>query len=207
VDKDGTVTRTKISDLGGDKVDFTHIKGGSHDGQMRIKSRGTGKEVYARTSKVVEGYTHREKGTTWSTIYNEFLTGTGPENSLITTPGMTQDLMTSPIFAEAMNEYIDAGTPDKMAVNPSFGVSGALKAGNNMTAQMIGKASFSFYNVGDHLVITGMDSKSKMSYSLNPLVKILPENWVNKNRKSNIQVPEGTTRQTYLMILKLNHNK
>ncbi|WP_423149775.1 RHS repeat-associated core domain-containing protein, partial [Rubrolithibacter danxiaensis] len=204
VDEDGNVKRTKISNLGGDKVDFTHIKGGEHDGQMRIKSRGSGKEVYARTSKGVEGYTQREKGTTWDTLYDEFLNGTGPENSLITTAGMTQELMKSPIFADAFKEYVDAGAPDKMAINPSFGIGGAFEAGNNMTAQMIGKASFSFYNLGDQLVITAMDSKSKMSYSLNPLVKIMPESWINDDRKPNQQVPQGTTRQTYLMILNIN---
>lgn len=31
VNDDGTTTKTKVSDLGGDEVDFTHIKGGSHN--------------------------------------------------------------------------------------------------------------------------------------------------------------------------------
>lgn len=112
--------------------------------------------------------------------------------------------MKSPIFATAFKKYLAAGAPDKLGVNPSFGILGALDAGDNMTAQMIGKASFSFYNLGDQLVITAMDSKSKQSYSLNPLVKIMPESWINDDRKPNQQVPQGTTRQTYMMILNIN---
>ena len=53
-----------------------------------------------------------------------------------------------------------------------------------------------------------MDSKSVMSYSLNPIVKILPENWVNEDRgSSNNPVPQGTTRQTYLMMLDIKQQK
>ncbi len=70
-----------------------------------------------------------------------------------------------------------------------------------MTAQMLGKANYSFYNVGDHLVITIMDSKSMMSYSLNPIVKLLPESMINTSRTPGKTIPQSTTRQTYLLIL------
>ncbi len=206
---DGTATTTKISDLGDEEgVDFTHIKGGEHDGQTLIESQATGQGVYMKSSKNIEGFTQRDGGINWNTIYDEFLQGTGPENSLVTTPGMLQEIMKSPQFSEAFKEYFDAGAPSKMAVNPSFGIPGAVKAGDNMTAQMVGKASYSFYNTGDKLVITIMDSKSVMSYSLNPIVKILPENWVNEDRgSSNNPVPQGTTRQTYLMMLDIKQQK
>lgn len=92
VNEDGTSTKTKVSDLGGDKVDFTHIEGGAHDGQTRIESKATGKEVYMKSSKDIEGFSQREKGVNWNTIYEEFLSGKGPENSLITTPGMLQEM-------------------------------------------------------------------------------------------------------------------
>ncbi|TAH27115.1 MAG: hypothetical protein EAZ07_02460 [Cytophagales bacterium] len=203
VNNDGTSTKTKVSDLGGDKVDFTHVKGGEHDGQTRIESRVTGKAVYTASSKGLEGYTQRPLGTNWSSIFKEFSDGTGPENSLITNPGMTQDIMLSPQFGEAAKAYMAGGAPDIMGYNSSFGISGAIKSGSNMTAQMIGKSRYSFYNVGDQLVITVMDSKSIMSYSLNPLVKILPDSWVNKDRNGTDIIPESTTNQTYLMILPL----
>ena len=203
VKEDGTKTKTKISDLGdAEGIDFTHIKGGAHDGQTRIESQTTGHEVYMKSSKNIEGFTKRDGGINWNTIYDEFLSGTGPDNSLISTPGMLQDIMQSPQFADAFQTYLDAGAPEKMGFNPSFGISGIVAAGDNMTAQMIGKSSYSFYNVGDKLVITIMDSKSVMSYSLNPFVKILPESWVNEYRSSSSEpVPQGTTRQTYLMML------
>lgn len=203
VDDDGTSTKTKVSDLGGDKVDFTHVKGGEHDGQTRIESRTTGEEVYTASSKGIEGYTQRPPGTNWSSIFKEFTDGTGPENSLITNTAMIQSIMLSPQFGEAAKAYMAEGAPDKMGYNSSFGIPGAIKSGSNMTAQMIGKSRYSFYNVGDQLVIFVMDSKSIMSYSLNPLVKMLPDNWVNKDRNGTDIIPESTTNQTYLIILPL----
>lgn len=209
VEKDGTKTTTKISNIGdAEGVDFTHISGGSHDGQTRIESQTSGNEVYMKSSKNIKGFTNREGGINWNTIYEEFLSGTGPKNSLITTPGMLQDIMKSPQFGEAFKAYLEAGTPEKMSYNPSFGILGTIKAGDNMTAQMIGKASYSFYNLGDKLIITVMDSKSVMSYSLNPIVKILPESWINNERSSSSQpVPQGTTNQTYLMMLNIKKDK
>jgi hypothetical protein len=199
--QDGTSTTTKVSNLGGDKVDFTHIEGGEHDGQTKIRSRETRETVYMNSSAGIANYTQRGTGISWYTIYEELLTGNGPENSLITNPGMLQDIMKSPQFGEAVRAYLDANAPEKMGYKPSFGIPGAVKAGNNMTAQMIGKANYSFYNVGDNLVITIMDSKSVMSYSFNPLVKMLPEDWVNNERKDGEVIPESTTRQTYILIL------
>jgi len=198
---DGSKTTTKLSNLGGDKVNFTHIEGGKFNGQTKVESKALSNAVYMKSSNNLKGYTQREKGTDWSLIYEEFLNGTGPEKSLITNLGMLAQIMKSPQFKDATNAYMQAGAPNKMSYNASFGITGALEAGKNMTAQMIGKANYSFYNVGDYLVITIMDSKSVMSYSLNPLLKICPESLVNKDRNNLDTIPESTTYQTYLFIL------
>ena len=198
----GKTTKTKISDLGGNKVDFTHIIGGKQNGQTRITSRGTGKEVYMKSSKDIFGFTRREGGVGWDKLFDEFTSGTGPENSLIIKPAMLQDLIKSEQFIDATQAYMDAGAPEKMSYKPSFTLMDAYKIGSsNMTMQFVGKAAYSFYNVGDNLVISIMDSKSVVSYSFNPLIKILPESWYNKDRLGKMEIPNSTTRQTYFMIL------
>ncbi|KAB1064902.1 RHS repeat-associated core domain-containing protein [Salibacter halophilus] len=208
VNEDGTVKTTKVSDLGDDKgVDFTHITGGEHDGQTYIESQETGVGVYMSSSKNIKDFIHRPEGIDWENIYEEFKKGTGPENSLITTPAMLQEIMESPQFADAFKHYLDKGAPKKLAYESSFGIPGALKSGKNMTAQMIGKANYSFYNTGDKLVITIMDSKSVSSYYW--IAKLVPSEWVNKNRSndSNENIPESTTRQTYIMIFDIKQDE
>ena len=209
VDDRGVSTKRKISDLGGDEIDFTHIKGGEHDGQTRIQSRKTKQEVYMKSSKNIKGFTHRKNDVNWDIIFDEFLTGTGPENSLILSEGMLQEVIKSPQFADAFSKYIDKGTPSKMGHKSSFGLLGAIRSGDNMTAQMIGKSIYSFYNVGDKLVITIMDSKTVQSYSFNPLVKLVPEDRINLKRGKNnpYPVPKANTRQTYLMMLDIKPQK
>ena len=203
VNEDGSSTTTKVGPLGGDKVDFTHIKGGKYDGKTEVKDKTSGEIVHMNSSKNIKGFTLRENGVNWESIYDEFLTGEGPENSLITSEGMWGEIMKSPQFKTAINKYLDNHQPFVMGHKADFGISGVLKAGNNMTAQMIGKSVYSFYTVGDRLVITIMDSKSVSSYY--PWAKLLPESWVNTDRpKNSVElIPESTTRQTYLKIFEL----
>lgn len=79
-----------------------------------------------------------------------------------------------------------------------FGLAGAWKAGNNMTAQMIGKANISFYPVGNQLIIMVVDSKSITSWSLNPFAKGESN---NVSRQAGKLIPESTTHQTYIWNL------
>ncbi len=176
--------------------------GGVNDGKTEIMSRKTGESVMMKDNSSFRGFTLRKNNVSWDKIYDEFMEGTGPENSLITSEGMWRDIIMSPQFALAAKDYMKAGTPTKHGFKAPFGIIGAIKAGKNSTAQMIGKSVYSFYNVGDKLVIMIMDSKSVMSYSLNPLIKLLPEDWVNENRDdSDEPTPQSTTRQTYMKIL------
>jgi len=205
-DVDGTTgKRTKVSDLGGNEVDYNHYKGGANDGKTEIVNKSTGDKMLMNSSSFVKGYTHRSSQTNFENIYNEFLTGTGPENSLISGRGnhMVQDIMKSPQFAKAAKGFMENGTDNKFFFAGEFGPSGAVDAGKNMTAQMIGKANFSFYPVGNQLVIMAVDSKSKSSWSLNPVVKAVSmfSNYFDTPREQGKVIPESTTNQTYIWNL------
>lgn len=111
-----TGARTKVSDLGGDEVDYNHIKGGSNDGKTEIVDMSTCKTTIMSTSNFVKGYTHRDSKTDWKNIYDEFITGTGPEKSLISGRDnqMIQDIMKSPQFATGAQKFMENGTDKKL---------------------------------------------------------------------------------------------
>lgn len=125
----------------------------------------TADNTFMKDGSFICGYSHRSSDIRYTTIANEFFTCKGPEKSLIEGSNnyMIQGIMRSPQFAEATSEFMKNGTDKNYLFTGEFGVLGALKADNNMTAQMIGKANFSFYPVGDQLVIMVVDSKSKTS--------------------------------------------
>jgi len=56
-------------------------------------------------------------------------------------------------------------------------------------------SNFSFYPVGNNVVIIAFDSKSISSYSLNPFNK---GGGRNIPRSQGISTPQGTTHQTYI---------
>ena len=198
INEDGSSTTTKVSNLGGDAVDFTHITGGKYDGQTEIMSRATGNSQMMRSSDNFKGYTQRDNNTNWASLYAEFKTGTGPEKSLMyQNHPMNKELIQAPTFKTALSKYTASGK-DVFGVSPSFN---PITAGTNMTAQFTGKVNYSFYNVGDNLVIFGIDSKSITSESFNPIIKNNESN--NISRESGKTTPNSTTHQTYLMILPL----
>ncbi|NTE04309.1 RHS repeat-associated core domain-containing protein [Agrobacterium tumefaciens] len=191
----------KQSDLGGKDINYYHHLGGKHDGQTEIVNNKTGDNTFTNAGEFIRGYSHRSSDVRYTTIANEFFSGTGPNKSLIEGADhrMNQDIMRSPQFAKAASEFMKNGTDKNYMFKGEFGVLGALKADNNMTAQMIGKANISFYPVGDQLVIMVVDSKSKTSWSVNPFAK---------GEQNNITRGEfgtggtqSTTHQTYIWNL------
>ncbi|NGF75862.1 hypothetical protein G5B10_08230 [Fluviicola sp. SGL-29] len=89
-------------------------------------------------------------------------------------------------------------------IKGEFGIPGAIDAGKNMTAQMIGKAVYNFYPLGEKLIVLIIDSKSVSSWTLNPF----DGDEVNKARSnhgiispSGNKEPKTTTYQTYLFML------
>jgi len=191
----------KQSGLGGKDIDYLHHIGGKNDGQTEIVNNKTGDNTFTKAGEFIRGYSHRSSDVRYTTIANEFFSGTGPNKSLIEGADhrMNQDIMRSPQFAKAASEFMKNGTDKNYMFKGEFGVLGALKADNNMTAQMIGKANISFYPVGDQLVIMVVDSKSKTSWSVNPFAK---------GEQNNITRGEfgtggtqSTTHQTYIWNL------
>src|SRR5699024_7490425 len=74
-DKDGN----KISDLGGDKIDFHH----QANGDTKIVDKQTGaSNIIAGGEALIRGYTQRDNSTGWGTLFNEWDQGTGPTKSM-----------------------------------------------------------------------------------------------------------------------------
>ncbi|WP_140418673.1 RHS repeat domain-containing protein, partial [Pedobacter sp. AJM] len=191
----------KQSGLGGKDIDYLHHIGGKNDGQTEIVNNKTGDNTFTKAGEFIRGYSHRSSDVRYTTIANEFFSGTGPNKSLIEGADhrMNQDIMRSPQFAKAASEFMKNGTDKNYMFKGEFGVLGALKADNNMTAQMIGKANISFYPVGDQLVIMVVDSKSKTSWSVNPFAKGEQNNITRGEFGTG--GPQSTTHQTYIWNL------
>ncbi|MGV0923458.1 hypothetical protein [Empedobacter tilapiae] len=193
--KNGKVT--KVSDLGGDVIDFYHYIGGEYDGRTRIRDRKSDKSQWMSSSNNIRGYTHRSENTTYLQLYNEFLDGYGPENSLMSGKNSQtiKSILTSGIYREAATYFSATSRREKVSYSASFGIPGALREGGNIQGQFMGKTNFSFYPVGDNIVIMAFDSKSISSYSLNPFNK---SESVNIPRVSGESNKRATTYQTYI---------
>jgi RHS repeat-associated protein len=194
-----------LSDLGGEEVDFIHHKGGEHDEQTEIINQCENKSIFMSSSKFIEGYSHRGKDVNWKTIYNEWKNGIGPEKSLISgnEHQMNKDLLDSYQVNKAYEEYVANGEDSKYYFKGDFGIIGAIRAGANMTEQMVGSAAVSIYPVGNLLVITIMDSKSISSWTLNPF----DGDEVNISRTKTSSPPKSTTYQTYVIIIERSKMK
>ena len=190
-----TGKKTKVSDLGGDVVDFNHHVGGKKNGRTEIVNKKTGDSQWMNSSKNIKGYTKRDNDVDWVDLYTEYKTGLGPEKSLMDqNHPMSKDIFRSLDFLSAYSDFKKSGL-GKFAAKPFFE---PFTPGDNMTMQFVGKAVYNFYQVGDKLVAIIIDSKSISSESLNPF---------NKGEERNIPrvngqiIPESNTHQTYLLIL------
>ena len=191
-----TGEKKKISDLGGEDVDFNHYKGGVNDGKTEIVNTKTKESQWMNSSKNLKGYTRRTNETNWLQLYVEYKNGTGVEKSLIYgDQPMISDIKKSPTFKEAMQDFLESGEK-KFKTAPFFN---PVSAGKNMTAQFIGKANYNFYEIGDKMVIVVIDSKSVTSETFNPVIKNIES--LNTPRENGKIIPESTTHQTYLFIM------
>ena len=190
----------KISDLGGDEIDFYHYTGGGSefDGKTRIVDRESGADQWMSSSKNLKGYAHRGNAINWESLYDEFIGGNGPENSLLAGQKSVavNEMMNTRMYSDAVEYFLNTSTNDKVSYAASFGVGGAIRENTNMQGQFMGKTNFSFYPVGNKVVIMGFDSKSVSSYSFNPLNKAESR---NIPRINGVGGSQSTTRQTYLL--------
>jgi hypothetical protein len=69
----------KISNLGGNKINFHH----QSNGDTKIINLQTGaSNIIKGGESIISGYTHREKDVGWDTITGEYFGGSGPTRSL-----------------------------------------------------------------------------------------------------------------------------
>jgi RHS repeat-associated protein len=192
-DQDGN----KISNLGGDQIDFYH----QENGDTKVVDRESGESNVIRGGEaLIRGYEHRDSETDWKTIYDEWKTGTGPENSLMygADQQMNEGLFASYQVNQATEKFNKAGGDKKTYYEGSFGIFGYLRATTNMTEQMVGKAGVSIYPLGDDLrMIMIADSKSISSWTWN----WMDGDEVNTSRIPNQTIPQSTTRQTYIFTV------
>ncbi|NRS90049.1 hypothetical protein HNQ02_002984 [Flavobacterium sp. 7E] len=96
-------------------------------------------------SKLIKDYVKRSSEVDYKDITFEYTGGYGPENSLFEGDHpINKEITSSPIFKEAINQYDKTDKESPYGARLSFGLLGAYKAGSNMTAQMLGKASIIF---------------------------------------------------------------
>ncbi len=103
------------------------------------------------------------------------------------------------MYKSAVDYFKETSMNEKTTYEGMFGLIGVVAENRNMQGQFMGKTNFSFYPVGNKVVIMAFDSKSISSYSLNPLNK---DESRNIPRFNGVGVPESTTRQTYLLWMK-----
>jgi RHS repeat-associated protein len=211
-----TGEQEEVSDIGGDDYNIYHYYGGGSedlDGSSLIINLNTGAYSTISRNKAGESllmdYTHRGDDTDYMDITKEFFSGRGPTNSLISGAGhqMNQDIVSSPIFQNSVNIFKQTDMKNKLFISNQgeYGAGGAAEAGENMTAQMLGKFGVSFYPVGDIVIVVVTDSKS--NNSVNPFLKGVA--WVtgdseygNEDRREGYRNEKrSTTHQTYLFSL------
>ena len=129
------------------------------------------------------------------------MAGSGPEKSLFVGKESTalNQMLDTKIYQDAAEYFMNTSMNEKVSYASSFGLFGIAREGFNMQGQVMGKTNFSFYPVGDKVVVMAFDSKSVSSYSLNPF---------NKGEERNIPRVNGvggtksTTHQTYIFWTK-----
>lgn len=209
-DKDGKEIKTKTSTLGdAEGIDFNHHLDGDQKGNTQIVNNNTGTTNWiAKGVSYIRGYTQRDNSTNWNSIFSEWKSESGPQNSLMfgRDNTMNKAIRTSNLFGEARNNYLEKqafdfkGEITKGKELISFAnylpaLKAALLSGSNMTMQMMGTVNVSFYNIGNNqrLVLIN-DSKSVESFNrLGSFMGYKFSDFLNK-------VPSRVTRQTYMWI-------
>ena len=200
VDPDGKATEppyeydkygNKISDLGGDKIDFYHLE----NGDTMIVDRETGaSNIITNGESLIRGYTHRDKNTSWITLFYEFDQGVGPEKSLLfdfdnSTEGFFGS-MDSPFSTYASKARYAVLSSNKTSELLTFDYSetNPITAGFDGWEQFLGRVNLSYYKLGDKVLFLMHDSKSFTSLSYR-----VGGSWDRSRFRLN-----GTTYQTYI---------
>lgn len=186
-DKDGK----KISNLGGDKVDFHHQEGGD----TKVVDRETGaSNIIKGGESLIKDFKQRHKDIGWKDIFDEWDFGVGPEKSILTdfnnmNQGPFESLNSeSSSYASLARKDVLSSGKQKDIVRMDYNNANPAAA-EDMWEQMWGRTNISWYKLGDDKVLFMMtDTKSFTSWSY----RMFPS-WDRSTFK-----PNGTTYQTYL---------
>jgi len=201
IDPDGMLTTppdefnqqgNKISNLGGNVVDFYH----QVNGDTKIVNRESGKSnIIAGGEKLIRETSQRDKNTSWQNLYWEWERGDGPANSLIsdfdnTDVGIFGSLnrVSSTYASKARSEAVKGGDGSKGTIHLNYSDVNPFTAGTNGWEQFLGRANLSYYSLGNKVLFLMNDSKSETSF----LYRMAPS-WERSTLAQN-----GTTRQTYI---------
>ena len=182
----------KISDLGGDKVDFYH----QEDGNTKIVDRESGAtNTINGGERLISGYALRDANTSWGEITNEFIMQQGPSNSLFadfenSNEGVFRSLH-SPLssYSSLAREKSLTSRDNKGLIKMDYGNANPFVA-KDMWEQMFGRTNVSWYKLGDKTLFMMHDTKSFTSLSYR-----VGGNW---ERTQNTMM--GNTRQTYIWV-------
>ncbi|MBS1759018.1 MAG: hypothetical protein JST23_02755, partial [Bacteroidetes bacterium] len=157
----------KISDLGGDKIDFHHQK----NGDTKVVDRETGASNFiTKGERLIRGFVHRDKDISWSTIFNEFKNGSGPTKSMISDFDDSNESAFGSLD-NAFSTYSGKARRSLLESSSSFGLEKFSYAEANplfakdMWEQMWGRTNISWYKLGDKVLYLMADSKSWESLS------------------------------------------
>jgi hypothetical protein len=209
-DKDGKEIKTKTTTLGDKEgIDFYHHLDGDQKGNTQVINKNTGTTNWITNGvSYIRGYTQRDNSTNWNSIFSEWKSDSGPQNSLMfgRDNTMNKSIRTSNLFGEARNNYLEKQAFDFKGgitkgkelisfANYLPALKAAFLSGNNMTMQMMGTVNVSFYDIGNYqrLVLIN-DSKSVESFNrLGSFMGYKFSDFLNK-------APTRDTRQTYIWI-------
>jgi len=182
----------KVSDLGGDKVDFHH----QEDGSTKIVDRETGASNSINGGEdLINGYTPRDKSTSWSKITNEFAMQFGPANSIFAdfdnskqgAFGSLHSAFSS--YSQPAREMSLGSNKSKDVFRMDYGNANPIVA-KDLWEQMWGRSNVSWYKLGDKTLFMMNDSKSATS-----LFYRATSSWERTQGGTM-----GNTRQTYIWL-------
>ena len=207
-------TSTKGDDIG---VDFYHTDSKDSKGNNTQKTYATDRagnwNVINNGRYALQGDS-RSSDTDWSTVYNEFLDGNGPERSVFEGDHQSiTDIKKNYLFKNAVENFDESGDSKGGGEVSFLPIWDNVGTGSNIQVQMMGSFNASFYKLGDKTLSLVQDSKSRTSYYYHLPVTNYPRSLtryktfkggVHYNGVSkNIVIPhkqESTTYQTYLFF-------
>jgi RHS repeat-associated protein len=181
----------KISELGGNKIDFHH----QDNGDTKVVDRETGaSNIITGGERLLKNYTKRDKSTSWKKLFSEWSLGLGTKNSLLSDFDDTQigffgsmDEITSTYASKGREEVMTSGD-SKGQVSFDYTEVNPFTASTDGWEQFLGRANLSYYKLGDKVLFMVNDSKSLTSLSY----RILGDH------ERNIFSVAGNTYQTYI---------